>query len=634
MKRFEQILIKYWGYPEFRPLQLDIIRSVDDGKDTLGLMPTGGGKSITFQVFSLSKPGICIVITPLIALMKDQVENLNKKGIKALAVHSGMSPREIKLTLDNAVWGDYKFLYVSPERLNSERFLERFRQMNINLLTVDEAHCISQWGYDFRPSYLNIAEVRSWLKDVPVLALTATATPKVADDIQEKLLFREKNLLKVSFERENLSYLVRQVEDKNAYLLRTLQKTKGSGIIYVRSRKATREVAEELRRNDIGADYYHAGLSNLVRNKRQDDWLEGKNRVIVATNAFGMGIDKPDVRFVIHIDAPDSLEAYYQEAGRAGRDGKKSAAVLLFNNTDKVKLKKHVSVAFPEIANIKRIYDALCNFFQIAIGFGKGMTYEFSLQSFAQAYKFQQAMVYNSLKILQREGYLEFTEEVDNPSRLSFVVSRDELYKFQVANADFDNFIKLILRSYTGLFSGYVAIDEELLAKRAGIEHDVVYNFLKHLRKSNIIDYIPRSRTPFIYFSKERIGIERLKISKENYTVRKKDYAERIEAVIHYATSSSICRSQILLLYFGEEDSAPCGTCDVCRAMEQLQVTTFEFKTIGEKIQKILTNPCKMEDLVFQLKGEPEKMRKVLKWYLDNQKVIYRIDGLLEWRRN
>ncbi len=633
MKRFEQILVKHWGYPEFRPLQLDIIQSVDAGKDTLGLMPTGGGKSITFQVFSLSKPGICIVVTPLIALMKDQVENLNKKGIKALAVHSGMSPREIKLTLDNAVWGDYKFLYVSPERLSSERFTERLRQMDINLLTVDEAHCISQWGYDFRPSYLNIVEARKLMPDVPVLALTATATPKVADDIQDKLAFRKKNLLKVSFERENLSYLVRHVEDKNGYLLNTLKKTKGSGIIYVRSRKATREVAEELRKNGVAADYYHAGLSNLVRSNRQDSWVKAKTRVIVATNAFGMGIDKPDVRFVIHIDAPDSLEAYYQEAGRAGRDGKKSAAVLLFNNAVKVKLKKHVTVAFPEIANIKRIYDALGNYFQIAIGYGKGMTYEFSLQNFAQAYKFQQAMVYNSLKILQREGYLEFTEEVDNPSRVSFVVSRDELYKFQVANADFDNFIKLILRSYTGLFSGYVTIDEELLAKRAGIDQEVVYNFLKHLRKSNIIDYIPRNRTPFIYFSKERIGIERLKISKENYTTRKKDYAERIEAVVHYATSTSNCRSQILLSYFGEDDAAPCGTCDVCRAMEQLQVTNFEFRNVGEKIQKILAKPCKMEDLVFQLKGDPEKMRKVLKWYLDNQKIIYRIDGLLEWKK-
>ncbi|NQU55271.1 MAG: ATP-dependent DNA helicase RecQ, partial [Bacteroidetes bacterium] len=488
MEDFKQLLIRYWGYPDFRPLQLDIINSVANGKDTLGLMPTGGGKSITFQIYSLSQKGICIVVTPLIALMKDQVENLNRKGIKALAVHSGMSPREIRLTLDNAVWGDYKFLYVSPERLNSERFRERLAQMKVNLITIDEAHCISQWGYDFRPSYLNIIQLRKILPNVKFLALTATATVKVAEDIQEKLGFTEKNILKMSFERENLSYLVRGMENKTGYLLDTIRKVKGSGIIYVRSRKATHEISDELRANNISADFYHAGLSNYARSNKQDSWLEGKTRVIVATNAFGMGIDKPDVRFVIHIQPPDSLEAYYQEAGRAGRDGRKSAAVLLFNNTDTTKLKKHVIVAFPEIANIKRIYDALCNYLQIAQGFGKLQIREFHLQGFAQAFKFQQAMVYNSLKILQREGYLEFTEEVDSPSRVYFTVSRDELYKFQVANANFDGFVKLILRSYTGLFTGYVTIDEELLAKRAGLDQEQVYNYLKHLRKSKIID--------------------------------------------------------------------------------------------------------------------------------------------------
>ncbi|MEN8118009.1 MAG: ATP-dependent DNA helicase RecQ [Bacteroidota bacterium] len=631
MEDYNQILIRYWGYDKFRPLQLEIIQSVAEGKDTLGLMPTGGGKSITFQVYSLSKPGICIVITPLIALMKDQVENLNKKGIKALAIHSGMSPREIKLTIDNAVWGDYKFLYISPERLNSERFLERLVQMKINLVTVDEAHCISQWGYDFRPSYLNIVEIRKLLPDITFLALTATATPKVAVDIQEKLGFADKNLLKMSFRRENLNYLVRNIENKTGYLLDTLKKVKGSGIIYVRNRKATREVSEELKKNGISASYYHAGLSNVIRNTRQDNWLEGKTRVIVATNAFGMGIDKPDVRFVIHIDSPDSLEAYYQEAGRAGRDGKKAAVVLLFNNADKTKLKKHISVAFPEISNIKRIYEALCNFLQVATGFGKGQVFEFSLQGFSQAYKFQQAMVYNSLKILQREGYLEFTEEVDSPSRIYFTVSRDELYKFQVANAGYDNFIKLVLRSYTGLFSGYVAVDEELLAKRAGVDRDQVYNYLKHLRKSNVIDYVPQNKSPFIYFSKERINVERLKISKENYTIRKKDFTERIDSVIHYSTSGTTCRSQLLLSYFGEKDSEPCGVCDVCRLREQLEISSFEFKTISNRIKKILTEPCKMETLLLKLKGDQQKMRQVINWLLDNKKIIYRIDNHLEW---
>lgn len=631
MEIYTQILTRYWGYSEFRPLQHEIIQSVASGKDTLGLMPTGGGKSITFQVYSLSQKGICIVITPLIALMKDQVENLNNRGIKALAIHSGMSPMEIKITLDNAVWGEYKFLYVSPERLSSEHFNERLAQMDVNLVTVDEAHCISQWGYDFRPSYLNIIQIRKILPDVKFLALTATATVKVAEDIQNKLEFKQKNVLQVSFQRENLNYLVRTIENKMGYLLETLQKVKGSGIIYVRSRRATREISDELRKNKISADFYHAGLSNIVRSSKQDLWISGKIRVIVATNAFGMGIDKPDVRFVIHFVPPDSLEAYYQEAGRAGRDGKKSAAVLLFNNAEKLKLKKHVSVAFPEIAAIKRIYQALCNYLQIAEGFGKNQVYEFSLQGFAQAFKFQQAMVFNSLKILQREGYVEFTEEVDSPSRVYFTVSRDDLYKFQVTNADMDGFIKLLLRSYTGLFTGFVTIDEELLSKRSGASSEQVYEYLKHLRKSKVIDYVPRNRTPYIYFSKERIHIDRLKISKESYDLRKKELINRIDAVINYATSTTKCRSQILLEYFGEIDSAPCGTCDVCKSLQFLGLTTFEFTKITERVKNLIETPCTYEKLLLNLEGDQQKMRAVIKWLLDNEKIIYRVDNLLEW---
>ncbi len=634
MGNFSEILNKYWGYTEFRPLQLEIIESVAAGKDTLGLMPTGGGKSITFQVYSLSQKGICIVITPLIALMKDQVENLHRRGIKALKIHSGMSHMEIKVTLDNAVWGDYKFLYVSPERLNSEFFKERLAKMDVNLITVDEAHCISQWGYDFRPSYMTVIQLRELLPGVKFLALTATATPKVVEDIQDKLGFEKRNVLSMSFQRENLSYLVRFREDKMGYLLETLKKVKGSGVVYARSRKGTREIATELRKNKISADFYHAGLSTGVRHEKQDEWLAGKNRVIVATNAFGMGIDKPDVRFVVHVDPPDSLEAYFQEAGRAGRDGKKAAAVLLFNNADKTKLKKHVSVAFPEIENIKRIYQALCNYLQVAEGFGKGQIFEFSLQDFAQTFKFQQAMVYNSLKILQREGYLEFTEEMDNPSRIYFSVSRDELYKFQVANETFDAFVKLILRSYTGLFNGYVNIDEELLARRAGIDQDTVYNFLKHLRKSKIIDYVPRNRNPFIYFSKERISLNRLKISKENYDFRKKDFLARVGAVIHYATSTTTCRSQLLLKYFGETDSPECGICDVCQAMHKIGLTSFEFNEISKQVKKILETPCSYENLLLKFKGNREKTMEVLKWLLDNHKIVFRVDRKLEWNEN
>lgn len=631
MEDFNQILSRYWGYGEFRPLQLDIIKSVAAGKDTLGLMPTGGGKSITFQVYSLSRKGICIVITPLIALMKDQVENLQKKGIRALKIHNGMSHMEIKVTLDNAVWGEYKFLYVSPERLNSEYFKERLAKMDVNLIAVDEAHCISQWGYDFRPSYMNIIQLRELLPGVTFLALTATATPKVVEDIQDKLGFEKRNVLSMSFQRENLSYLVRLREDKMGYLLETLKSVKGSGIVYSRSRKGTREIAAELRKNNISADFYHAGLSTGVRHEKQDDWLAGKTRVIVATNAFGMGIDKPDVRFVIHADPPDSLEAYFQEAGRAGRDGKKAAAVLLFNNADITKLKKHVTVAFPEPENIKRIYQALCNYLQVAEGFGKGQSFEFSLQDFAQNFRFQQAMVYNSLKILQREGYLEFTEEMDNPSRIYFTVSRDDLYKFQVANAEFDAFIKLVLRSYTGLFNGYVNIDEELLARRAGLDHDTVYNYLKHLRKSKIIDYVPRNRNPFIYFSKERISLNRLKITKENYDYRKKDFLERVGAVIHYATSKTTCRSQLLLQYFGENDSPECGICDVCRAMQQIGLTSFDFNEISKQVKKILETPGTYENLLLKLKGNREKSMEVLKWLLDNKRIVFRVDQKLEW---
>ena len=623
---------RYWGYPDFRPLQLEIIESVASGKDTLGLMPTGGGKSITFQVYSLSEKGICIVITPLIALMKDQVENLHRKGIRALKIHSGMSAREIRISLDNAVWGNYKFLYVSPERLNSEYFTERLSRMDVNLVTVDEAHCISQWGYDFRPSYLNIARIRDILPDVKFLALTATATPKVTVDIQEKLGFIRHNVIRMSFQRENLSYLVRIKENKIDYLHETLKAVKGSGIVYVRSRKATREIAIELNNKGLSADYYHAGLSNAARGLKHDAWLKGKTRVIIATNAFGMGIDKPDVRFVLHLDPPDSLEAYFQEAGRAGRDGKKSAAVLLFNESDKTRLKKHIKVAFPEPEKIKKIYQSLGNYFQVAEGFGKGQVFEFSLQDFSASYHFQQTTVYNSLKILQREGYIEYTDEVDSPSRIYFIISRDDLYKFQVANAEFDDFIKLILRSYTGLFNGYVPIDEELLSKRAQIDIDTIYNYLKYLRKSRIIDYVPRKRTPYIYFSKERIKPGRIRISKKNYDHRKKDFIKRISAVIHYATSYTKCRSRMLLQYFGESDPPECGICDVCRSMRDKGLSSFEFNQISEQIRKLLETPLTYEALLLKIKGNREKISGVARWLMDNGSIVVRIDNKLEWR--
>ena len=634
MSDFKSILTRYWGYSNFRPLQEEIIQSIADGHDTLGLMPTGGGKSITFQVYSLAKPGICLVITPLISLMKDQVENLNKKGIKALAIHSGLSQREIKIAFDKASWGDYKFLYLSPERVNTEWFKDHLANMDINLITVDEAHCISQWGYDFRPSYRKITELRKLLPDVPVLALTATATREVEKDIQKQLDFKKEHVLRKSFFRDNLIYIVREREDKMQYLLQAVQRAKGTGIVYVRSRKLTKEISEYLRKNNISADYYHAGLSSLNREKKQDDWKSGKTRVIVATNAFGMGIDKANVRFVIHYGPADSPEAYFQEAGRAGRDGNKAYAVLIYGKSDVLALKKNIEKSFPEIQVIKNVYQALCNTFQLAVGYGINQTRDFNLGEFASKYTMQIQTIYNSIKILQHEGYLELTDESDNPSRLIFIVGRDDLYKFQVANASFDGFIKLILRSYSGLFTDYVPINEELLAKRAWLTVEVVYRFLNHLNSYKIIHYIPRKNTPYIYFPKERIDISRLKISKEHYTDRKHDYQKRVEAMIHYSTQKLKCRSQVLLQYFGEDESVRCGNCDVCLERNELGLSKLEFDRLAGEIRENLTEACSFEELIMKLKGNEDRKVKVIHWLMDNGKIVKRIDNKLEWKRN
>lgn len=632
MNKFEQILTKYWGYSKFRPLQEDIIRSVMGGADTLALMPTGGGKSITFQVPAMAKEGICLVITPLIALMKDQVENLQKRNIKAVAIYSGMTKNEIDISLDNCIYGNVKFLYISPERIATELFKIRVKHMNVNLIAIDEAHCISEWGYDFRPSYLEIANLRELIPNVPFLALTATAIPKVVDDIQDRLEFKEKNVFRKSFERKNIIYLVRNVEDKNKYLLETIQKVKGSGIIYERNRKKTRETAIFLRQNNISADFYHAGLNLEKRNTKQNDWKSGKIKVMVATNAFGMGIDKSDVRFVIHTDLPDSIESYFQEAGRGGRDEKKAVAVLLYNNSDKVKAERRANANFPEIKEIKATYQALANYFKIPYGGGKGMSFDFIMTDFAKNYNFNILNIYSSIKFLQREGYLILTDELNSSSKIHFLANRDDLYKFQIANAKYDNFIKLILRSYTGLFSDYINIDEQSIAKKTNNDIKVIFKYLNNLKSLGIINYVPQKKNPFIIFTEERLDDKSLLISKENFDFRKSRYMERINAMLNYAASSNKCRSQILLSYFGESNPDRCGQCDVCTRRNELDLSKYEFDLILETIKEILKNNLvSIDDLMKSLDSDEEKNLKVIQWLLDNDKIIKDTNELLTW---
>ena len=632
MDIYQQILVKYWGFTKFRPLQEDIIKSIGNGNDTLGLMPTGGGKSITFQVPALAKEGLCIVVTPLISLMKDQVDRLQQLGIKAYAINSGMDRNEIELIIDNSIYGNYKLLYISPERIGNEYFKAKIKNANISFITVDEAHCISQWGYDFRPSYLKITELREFFPKVPILAITATATPKVADDIQEKLNFRKKNVIKTGFARENLVYLVRNTENKEDYITTTAKKVKGSGIIYVRNRKKTRDIAKLLVKNKISADFYHAGLKPETREEKQNNWTIGKNRIIVATNAFGMGIDKPDVRFVIHYDLPDSIEEYFQEAGRAGRDGKKSYAVLLYNNTDHVKAELRITNNFPEIQIIKNVYQAAGNFLKVPVGAGKGNVYDFDMGTFASTYNISIITAFNSIKFLEREGYIELTDNLDNPSKVHFVVNRDDLYKFQVANAGFDGFIKLLLRSYTGLFNEYVNINENILATRANITRDIVYDYLKKLQSLKIIRYIPQRKTPLLIYLEERLDEKNLRISKENYIDRKERYLNRLNAMLDYAGNQSKCRSIMLLEYFGDKKGVRCGQCDNCQARNELGLSEYEFDIILEQIKKELTvKPRILHELAGLIDQPKEKVVKVIQWLLDNNKIIYNDENKIAW---
>ncbi len=630
---YRQILTKYWGYTTFRPLQEDIIISVAEGKDTLALMPTGGGKSITYQVPAMAKEGICIVVTPLIALMKDQVNRLNSLEIRSMAIHSGMSGEEIDIALDNCIYGDYKFLYISPERISTRLFQTRVSRLNINLVAVDEAHCISQWGYDFRPSYLKIAGMRELISEkVPFLALTASATLAVTEDIMKKLEFRNKNVLRTSFERKNISYLVRKVEDKGTWLINNLQKAKGSGIVYVRSRKRCREIAELMVSKGISADFYHAGLPQEMRDRKQTAWTTGATRIIVSTNAFGMGIDKAEVRFVIHWEMPDSIEEYFQESGRAGRDGKQAFAILLYSSSDKKHLEDSLRRKFPPVEKIKDIYEALCNYLRVPEGAGKDNVFDFSIQDFVSKYRLPVIETFNSLNFLQREGYIEFTEEINNPSRVHFVVGRDDLYKFQVANEAFDGFIKLLLRSYTGMFSEFAAINEDSLSKKSGLPRDTIYKFLVKLSSLNIVRYIPGKKTALVIFTEERLERKALMISPDNYIEVKDKHIFRVNKMIDYADTSTRCRSVILLDYFGEE-SDRCGNCDVCRERNELDLSKYEFDIILDEIKELLTgNKFDARELVSKITQPEEKVVKVIRWLLDHNKIIRDDDNLLSWR--
>ena len=564
--KFQSILQKYWRYPDFRGIQRNIIESIASGRDTLGLMPTGGGKSITFQVPALAQEGVCIVITPLIALMKDQVQHLREHGILADAIYADKSRSEILQTLDNAIFGGVKILYVSPERLASEMFQTKLRHIHVSFITVDEAHCISQWGYDFRPSYLQIASIREMKPGIPILALTATATPEVVDDIQERLHFKEKNVFKMSFERKNLAYVVREAEDKQGEMIHILQSVGGSAIIYARSRKRTKEMAQLLSQQGITATFYHAGLDPDVKDQRQKAWQKDEVRVMCATNAFGMGIDKPDVRVVIHIDCPDSLEAYFQEAGRAGRDGQKSYAVLLYNKHDELKLCKRVDDTFPPKELIQDIYEHLAYFYQIGVGSGQGKTFEFDIEKFCVTYKYFPTKVDAALRILERSGYLHYEDNPDGKARVMFLLGRNDLYQLDQLAPSQDAVVTALLRSYGSLFVDLTYIDETLIARQAELTIQQVYFALKSLAARHIIQFIPRRKIPFISYTRDRVDGDKVVIPKEVWESRREQYEKRIKSMIRYAKNDEVCRSRQLLAYFGEENDRDCKQCDVCLA--------------------------------------------------------------------
>ena len=625
---YRDILRQYWGYDDFRGIQREIIESIGSGHDTLGLMPTGGGKSITFQVPALCSEGTCIVITPLIALMKDQVQNLRRHGIRAAAIYSGLSREEIIITLENCIFGDIKILYVSPERLSSELFRTKLRHIKVSFITVDEAHCISQWGYDFRPSYLQIADIRKDLPGVPVLALTATATPQVVEDIQEKLA-GSFSVYKMSFERKNLAYVVRRTADKRNELIHILNSVGGCAIVYARSRRRTKEVSDMLNEAGISATFYHAGLDSTVKDERQKDWQDDKIRVMVATNAFGMGIDKPDVRLVLHIDCPDSLEAYFQEAGRAGRDGRKAYAVLLYNEADRRKLEKRISDTFPEKDYIKKVYEHLAYFYEVGIGSGYHVTFEFNIDKFCHAFRHFPIQVDAALRILNRAGYIEYTEEQDNQARVMFTVSRNDLYRLENNTPNEDKVITALLRNYGGLFVDYNYIDESFIASQCGIQPQQVYLILKSLSQKHILHFIPQKKTPYVRYLQRREDPEHIHIMPSVYEERKEQFRQRIHAIIGYATNDTVCRSRQLLRYFGEEESHDCRQCDVCLDKPHNQVKEPAMSAEAHAILDLLSDgkPHHITELR-NIQLPTDALNAALE-YLFKEEYIHQEDGFL-----
>ena len=620
MNRFNEILKEYWGYEDFRPLQLEIIESVAENRDTLGLLPTGGGKSITFQVPAMAKDGICLVITPLIALMLDQVNNLKQRGISAEAIYSGMTQREIELVFNKASANQIKFLYLSPERLKTELFKQQIRGINVNLIAVDEAHCISQWGYDFRPAYLEIAEIRNLLPDTPILALTASATPNVVIDIQKQLEFKTANVYSKSFFRDNLVYISRKVEDKFHYLLQIINKIPGSGIVYVRNRKQTYEIAKFLYDKGIYADYYHAGLSQEERKRKQELWQNDQLRVIVSTNAFGMGIDKANVRFVIHMDLPDSIEAYYQEAGRGGRDGAIAYAGVVYNEEDIIKLKENIKLSFPPIKEIKRVYAALGNFFQLPIGAGLEEEFDFDFSKFASTYKLPFITSYNALKLIEKEGWIQLSEPINAPSKIHFLVDNNDLYRFYISNPDFETFVRLLLRNYQGLFTSYVNINEFYIAKKASISVDIVKKYLAILQQNNILIYLPRKNSTYLLFLQERMDEKYIHISKEIYNNRKIEMGKKVDSIIRLVTSKDECRSAIILKYFGERDIKNCGICDICVENKNLSERIEQLQNMISK--ELKSGALSIESLSQKLNSNKQMILKSVQLLLDEKEII------------